>query len=84
MKTAEDKNESLIKALGHAFDVLGDGWITDPVMNNMFDECVKAGESYAKERAIDFLLANLDSEPITDKDIRIFYENVYDEWITPK
>jgi len=39
-------------------------------------------KSYAKETAIEFLLANLDSEPITDRDIIIFYQNVYDEWYT--
>jgi len=38
-------------------------------------------ESFAKERAVAFLLENIDEKPITDRDIRVFYENVYDEFI---
>jgi len=37
-------------------------------------------ESHDREVAVEFLLASISAEPITDKEIGEFYYNVYDEW----
>ena len=45
--------------VANAFAVLGDGWMHDPIMNNFYSRCIKAGKQYAdaasRKRAVDFL-----------------------------
>lgn len=46
----EEKEEQLLTDLTIAFSVMGDGWETDPVMSNMFDECVNAAKAFAEPK----------------------------------
>lgn len=66
MKTAKVRRE----IIGiHSHSPEGEPFIIDGIL-----------EQYAKKIAVKFLLENLNVEPITDRAIIIFYENVYDDW----
>ena len=42
------EDAKLIDDMDRAFSVLGEGWQYDPIISQMFDECIAAAKDFAK------------------------------------